>query len=144
MRTILVLVFQKGLRCDGVDFISSNEHVHFSSVLAYHKHSKTVHSDDTIMYLEMPLLVTLFKPPQITFHITLAKALQPRAGAADEFRKWVQQIAVLWSQTENFCAAHSAVIKGSDDKPLSFTGKILNALKNIEGTLEKHARKYDQ
>ena len=38
----------------GVDFISKNENVHFSSVLAYHLASKTIHVDDTFMYLRFP------------------------------------------------------------------------------------------
>lgn len=32
----------------GVDFISRNEKVHFSSVIAYHTASRTVHVDDTL------------------------------------------------------------------------------------------------
>jgi len=34
---------------EGVDFISDDENVHFSSVLAYHRQSKTIHVDDTYM-----------------------------------------------------------------------------------------------
>ena len=35
----------------GVDFISNNEQLHFSSVLAYHIASTSIHVDDTLMYL---------------------------------------------------------------------------------------------
>ena len=38
-----------GLRAAGVDFISDREVIHFSSVLALHRNSNTLHVDDTLM-----------------------------------------------------------------------------------------------
>src|SRR5262249_32159573 len=39
----------------GVDFVSADEKVHFSSVLVRHRATRTIHVDDTLMYLRMPL-----------------------------------------------------------------------------------------
>ena len=69
----------------GVDFISSNEKLHFSSVLAYHKASKTIHSDDTLMYLQLPGLLGQIMKPEVTFHMTLPKTLESRTGAVKDF-----------------------------------------------------------
>ncbi len=73
----------------GVDFISADENVHFSSVLAYHADSKTIYSDDTLMYLRLPQLARwLVLGDSVSFHPTLAKALEQRAGAAQDFQTW--------------------------------------------------------
>ena len=77
--------FEFSVPC-GVDFISKNEHLHFSSVLAYHKESKTIHVDDTFMYFQLPGLLRFLKSPELAFHMTLSKTLEQRKGAADDFR----------------------------------------------------------
>ena len=60
----------------GVDFISSNESVHFSSVLAYHMASKTLHVDDTFMFIATPKAAEIFgfKEGTVQLHPTLAGA----------------------------------------------------------------------
>ena len=126
----------------GVDFISSNEHLHFSSVLAYHKASKTIHSDDTLMYLQLPGLLGKIKKPEIEFHMTLAKTLEKRAGAVKDFRAWVKQLAKRWGDAENLCAAHSAILLGSENQSASIANRILTALQMVENTLQSHEKKY--
>ena len=126
----------------GVDFISSNEHLHFSSVLAYHMASKTIHSDDTLMYLQLPGLLGKIKSPEVSFHMTLAKTLEKRAGAAKDFRAWVTRLAEQWSDAENLCAAHSATLLGSENQSASIADRILNALREVEKTLQVHERKF--
>jgi hypothetical protein len=126
----------------GVDFISSNEHLHFSSVLAYHKASKTIHSDDTLMYLRLPGLLGKLKKPKVSFHMTLAKTLQQRPGAAVEFRSWATALAERWSAAENLCAAHSAAVAGVDDRSRSIADSILEALQDVEETLQAHEKKF--
>jgi hypothetical protein len=126
----------------GVDFISSNEHLHFSSVLAYHKASKTIHSDDTLMYLRLPGLLGKLKKPKVSFHMTLAKTLEKRAGAAKEFRAWVGQVTEQWSDAENLCAAHSATLIGADDLSQSIADRILVALQDVEETLQAHEKEF--
>ena len=126
----------------GVDFISSNEHLHFSSVMAYHKSSKTIHADDTLMYLRLPGLLGKIKPPEVAFHMTLAKTLQQRAHAAEEFRRWARQLAEQWRAAENLCAAHSAALQGIENSSKSIASRILIALHKVEKTLRSHEEKF--
>jgi len=126
----------------GVDFISSNEHLHFSSVLAYHKASKTIHADDTLMYLQLPGLLGKIKKPEVAFHMTLAKTLERRPLAAEEFRRWARQLAEQWSDAENLCAAHSAALLGHENRSESIASRILTALQKVEKTLRLHEEKF--
>jgi hypothetical protein len=126
----------------GVDFISSNEHLHFSSVLAYHKASRTIHADDTLMYLQLPGVLGMLKSPKVEFHMTLARTLEKRAGAAQDFRDWATSLAAQWNDAENLCAAHSAVLLGSENDGASIADRILAALQDVERTLRLHERKF--
>ncbi|WP_373081670.1 hypothetical protein [Zhongshania sp.] len=121
----------------GVDFISSNEHLHFSSVLAYHKSSKTIHADDTLMYLPLPGLLGKLKKAEVSFHMTLAKTLEKRPGAAQDFRDWATQLSERWALADNLCAAHSATLL--DD---TIASRIRRALQKVEKTLRAHEEKY--
>ena len=122
----------------GVHFISDNERVHFSSVLAYHPASKTIHSDDTLMYFRLPGVLGKLKQPEVSFHPTLSKALQERAGATAEFRAWATELATRWSAARNLCAAHSAALSPAPHESPSIAAKILRALHDVDDTLAKH------
>ena len=127
----------------GVDFISSNEHIHFSSVLAFHRASKTIHVDDTLMYVRLPKLARAFgRVDLFSFHPTLAKALERRAGAAADFRNWAESLAERWRDAENLCAAHTAVLTADRNQGASIHARILEALDKVSGTLKEHERKY--
>lgn len=126
----------------GVDFISANPQLHFSSVLAYHKDSKTIHSDDTLMYLKLPGLLNKLRPPRVSFHPTLAKTLEPNAGAAQAFRDWANGLITDWAGAENLCAAHSANLIAVNNDGGSIAQRIQQALDSVEGTLRKHEQKY--
>ncbi|MDD9892717.1 MAG: hypothetical protein OXT49_04305 [Gammaproteobacteria bacterium] len=126
----------------GVDFISSNENLHFSSVLAYHKASKTIHSDDTLMYIMLPGLLGKLKKPEVTFHMTLPMTLEKRPGAANDFRAWAKQLVEQWRDAENLCAAHSATLKASSNQGNSVAERITAALAKVEKTLKSHEKKF--
>lgn len=126
----------------GVDFISTNENLHFASVLAYHKASKTIHVDDTLMYLKFPSIIGVLKKPEVTFHMTLPQTLEKRAGAATDFRNWVTQLMTQWQGAENLCAAHSATFLGDKHTSPSVAAKIALALKKVERTLQAHEKKF--
>lgn len=120
----------------GVDFISANEKVHVASVLVRHRASRIVHVDDTINVLEAPGLLSAVLPePKLSFHPMLAKALQERAGAADEYASWARELARSWADTPTVCAAHSAVRKLPAG---GWETEILGALKDVEKTLDSH------
>lgn len=125
----------------GVDFISHNEHLHFSSVLAYHRASKTIHVDDTLMFLQLPGLLGAFKSPKLSFHLTLSKTLQGRSGAANDFRLWVAELAENWSDAEVLCAAHSHTLIARN-KSVSIAAMIMNALQDKESILKRHQKKF--
>jgi hypothetical protein len=127
----------------GVDFISANENVHFSSVLALHRASMTIHSDDTLMYLRMPLPLRLAGlGDSVSFHPTLAKALERRAGAAQDFRDWAGELIEIWQHAENLCAAHTASLLSRNNKGDSIHDRLLKALAKVSKTLDEHEKKF--
>ena len=127
----------------GVDFISSNENVHFSSVLAYHRASKTIHVDDTVMYVRFPKAVrALGKTDAVSFHPTLAQALERRAGAASDFRRWAEGMIARWQDAESLCAAHTAALTVAGNQGRPIRDRLVQALEKAERTLRKHERKY--
>lgn len=127
----------------GVDFISADENVHFSSVLVFHRASLTIHSDDTLMYLGLPRLMKLFGlGDAVSFHPTLGKALERRAGAARDFRTWAEGMIEEWKDAANLCAAHTATLLGRDNHGDSIHARLTRALRKVESTLRKHEGKY--
>jgi hypothetical protein len=127
----------------GVDFISADENVHFSSVLAYHRESKTIHVDDTLMYIRLPLLMHFFGlKDAMSFHPTLAKVLETRKAAAQDFRDWATELAEQWSDAENLCAAHTTALLHQATNDVSIHDRILKALKKVSKTLETHEKKF--
>lgn len=126
----------------GVDFISSNEHLHFASVLAYHKSSRTIHSDDTLMYLRLPGILGRIRKPTVKFHPTLPHTLEKRQGAAQEFREWASALADRWQGAQNLCAAHSDSLLRVGSEAGSLSDRIRDALRKTEKTLIAHEKKF--
>ena len=127
----------------GVDFISDDENVHFSSVLAFHRASNTIHVDDTLMYVRFPGMMRLLGLKDATsFHPTLGKVLEKRAGAAEDFRQWARELAEEWSTAENLCAAHTATLAAQDNHGAGIQVRILKALDKVSATLNTHERKF--
>lgn len=126
----------------GVDFISDDEKLHFSSVLAFHPASQTIHVDDTLMYIRLPLLLRFFGlPDAVSFHPTLASVLEKREGAVHDFRQWANELVDNWQNAKHLCAAHTATLV-SKDQQISIGERIIEALEKVEPKLEKHERKY--
>ena len=126
----------------GVEFISDDENVHFSSVLVFHPESGSIHVDDTLMYIRFPGLMRFFGlTDPVSFHLTLSKVLEKRPGASQDFREWAMEIAENWKNTENLCAAHTATLL-ADDQQISISERIIEALDKVEKTLKSHERKY--
>jgi len=127
----------------GVDFISADEKVHFSSVLAFHRASRTIHSDDTLMYFRLSAALSLLGlSDAVSFHPTLAKALEQRPGAARDFRKWARQMIESWRGAENLCAAHTASLLARENRGESIHDRLRRALEKVDKTLQAHQRKY--
>lgn len=127
----------------GVDFISDDENVHFSSVLVFHRASKTIHVDDTLMYIRLPKIARLVGwPDLVRFHPTLGKALERRPGAVRDFRDWARSLAERWRDAQNLCAAHTATLTAEENRGPSIHARILEALTKAERTLEGHEGKH--
>ena len=127
----------------GVDFVSTNENVHFASVLAYHRASGTIHVDDTLMYIRLPRLLGLVGlRDRLSFHPTLALALEKREGAAAEFREWAEELIDTWGEAENLCAAHSGTLMTKTNRGASIHDRIHKALGRCKLILRTHERRY--
>ncbi len=126
----------------GVDFISSNEHLHFSSVLAYHKASK----DDSLgRYLNVPEVAGSARDAKAArSHVSLhaCKDAGEAATGGRGLSRWARQLAAQWSDAENLCAAHSAALLGRDNRFESIADRILRALGKVEKTLQLHQKKF--
>jgi hypothetical protein len=124
----------------GVPLVADDETVHFSSVLALHKASGTIHVDDTFVYLEkgFPLSLLPFTG-RLGFHPTLDKALEKRAGAAEEFRQWAIDLGAEWAHAKRIAAAHNAV-RELDAKKLS--DLIGEALGRVKPVLDAHRARF--
>jgi len=82
---------------------------HFNSVFVFHKASKTIHLDDTVMYYENPSTILKMagkKADHMEFHMSMeSHGLYPAPDAPDLFKHWVQQILQDWD-FDNMCCAH--------------------------------------
>jgi len=127
----------------GVDYISANENVHFSSVLVWHRSSKTIHVDDTVTYTRLPSLMRLVGVnDSMSFHLTLSKALARRPVAARDFRQWAEELIEDWRGAENLCAAHTTTLTAKENHGASIHDRLLMALDKTKNTLASHERKY--
>ncbi len=118
----------------GVDFISSDERLHFSSVLVTHLRSRSLHVDDTLMWTRFPLIGGL------GFHPTLANVLEKRAGAATDFREWAEQLAAHCASVDHLCTAH---LKASPPESLA-RGELEAAVRAALGKVDKVLRRHQQ
>lgn len=124
----------------GVPLVCDDESVHFSSVLALHRKSGTIHVDDTFNYLEKGFPLSLLPiTGRLGFHPTLAKALEKRAGAADAFRDWAIDLGSRWVDARRVAAAHNAVLELA---PGSFPELVGDALGRVKPVLDKHRAAY--
>jgi len=128
----------------GVDFVSANENIHFSSVLVMHRASGTIHVDDTFMYIRLPRMLRLVgRKDSLGFHPTLSRALEKRSGAAAEFRGWAEALVDQWGNAKNLCAAHTAPLLAGDNTGASIAERLQQALRKCEPKLCVHERRYD-
>lgn len=121
---------------DGVPLVCADESVHFSSILAYHRKSGTIHVDDTLVYLDKGFPLSLLPlNRRLDFHPTLAKALKPEAGAADAFRDWAIDLGIDWAGARRIAAAHDSV---RELAPEEFPKLIGEALGRVKSVLDEH------
>jgi len=120
----------------GVHMVCEDENVHFSSVLAYHRPSKTIFVDDTLSCIKAPFPLSLLPiTGKLAFHPTLAKALEPNPYAADAFREWAIGIAQDWADARRIATAHNTTMTFASGE---FPEKVGAALGQVAGVLQKH------
>lgn len=124
----------------GVILIPEDQNVHFSSILAYHPASQTIHVDDTLSFLDMPFPLSLMSfSGKLIFHPALAKAMEPRAGAADDFRQWAIDMGIAWHTTKRVATAHNGVYRVGAERFPELIGEALGRVKLV---LDKHRKEY--
>ncbi|PIE17319.1 MAG: hypothetical protein CSA66_06130 [Proteobacteria bacterium] len=116
----------------GVDFVPSNENLHFASVLAIHKATETLHVDDTLNWIPIPFVKGL------AFHPTLNKVLERRPGAAADFRAWAEAFADRCETVRHVCTAHTKLAPVSGDPPGGIAQRVRAALTKVDKVLRKH------
>lgn len=125
----------------GVDFVPRNPNLHFSSVLAFHRASASLHVDDTLIYARLPgPLRRLGSGDRLAFHPTLAQVLEKRSGAAADFRAWAEQLIHDWADARRLCAAHTHALIDAGDPPLM--QRVARALARVERLLARHQRRH--
>ncbi|WP_133498638.1 hypothetical protein [Cognatilysobacter terrigena] len=124
----------------GVDFVCVDERVHVASVLVRHRPSGIVHVDDTLNVLApQGALRRMLPQSSLRMHPLLARALKPKAGAADDYVAWARGLAARWADTPVVCAAHSAV------RHLPAGGlqrEMEGALAKVSRTLDRHRARH--
>lgn len=120
----------------GVELIPDNELLHFSSVLALHKQSKTLHVDDTLTYANLPVIGGL------RFHPSLGAVLEKRPGAAAEFRSWANELIELCKGVDYVCPAHLKTLPENRAEGGPIDERIRTALGKVESVIAKHQAKY--
>ena len=85
---------------------------HLASVFVFHRASRTLHVDDTIIYGDHPgFLMKLFgfKHGTMAFQPAIkGPGLYPTAEAPFQFRDWMKTMLDDWA-FDNICCAHSGV-----------------------------------
>ena len=120
----------------GIDYISTDEHVHAGSLLAWHPASRTLHVDDTICLLRAPdILQGMFPQPKVMLHPTMPKALLRQPGAAATLEAWVNDLADLTGGLRFLCAAHSGHARY--DRDGEFAALLLAAFRKMKPRLQK-------
>ncbi len=128
---------------EGVDFIPGNEHLHFASVMALHRPSGVIHVDDTFNGLPPGRIGrALGRNPRISFHMTLAKVLQKRPGAAAAFRNWAEELIDSWGDATRICLAHKAVLDAETLGSQTLRPAMQDALARVAPKLAAHEAKY--
>eukprot|EP00667_Euglena_gracilis_P019728 EG_transcript_21192 len=88
---------------------------HFSNLFVLHRASRTVHTDDTVLYLRHPgLLLRLFglHDGTMMFHPSIrGPGLLPTPEAPRQFERWAEALLRDWD-FDTLCSAHNACREG--------------------------------
>lgn len=116
----------------GIHYIAPDEDIHAGSLLVFHPASKSLHVDDT--FVTPPLKVLEVVLPEVNLHPQTKKALKNEPSAGKQYCDWATSLAEQWSETRNFCAAHSHMIEFEAGE---FKEALLAAIDKKRSDLEK-------
>jgi hypothetical protein len=116
--------------------VADDERMHFSSVLAIHRATETLHVDDTLTWSTLPVVGGL------VFHPSLGQVLEKRPGAADEFRSWAEQLIERCERVEHLVTAHMRPLPPDPLASPRLHQRVREALRRVDRTLKRHARRY--
>lgn len=118
----------------GIHYISPDETVHASSLLAYHPASQSIYVDDTF---EIPPSKRFNAvQPNLGLHPTTKKALKDDANAGTEYCDWAIELAHEWRSGRHFCGAHSGLVVFEEGK---FEAALLSVIDSARNELEATA-----
>lgn len=98
-----------------------------------------MHVDDTFIFIPTPKVAEFvgIKEGAVTLHPTLPAALEGRAGAAEDFREWLRDLASTWD-VKNLCAAHSGNLLEVVNTGEGITVRMVAAMTLAEPVLCAH------
>ncbi|KAJ3407146.1 hypothetical protein HDV05_005566 [Chytridiales sp. JEL 0842] len=111
---------------DGSEFINPlpERTNHFSNVFVFHKASKTIHVDDTLLIAPNPSFLMKLTPigsSSMHFHPSITgPGLYPTPEAPQQFYCWLEKLMRDWD-FENVSSAHNGVLLGGAKEKLRDT-----------------------
>lgn len=115
----------------GIYYISPNDAVHASSLLAYHPASKSVYVDDTFEIPPSKLFNAV--QPRLGLHPTTKQALLDETMASRQYCDWAMTLAHKWRDTRYFCGAHSGLVEFGEGE---FESALLSAIDAARSELQ--------
>lgn len=96
------------------------------------------------MFIPVPDMAKIFfiKQGTVQLHPTLAAALEPRQGASEDLRDWMQSVLNDWGDAENLCAAHTGDLLQPDNTGDSIKSRLQWALFMVSPILWLHDLRY--
>ncbi|MEM1415304.1 MAG: hypothetical protein AAGH15_10400 [Myxococcota bacterium] len=125
----------------GVDFIPANENLHFASVIALHRASRTIHVDDTFGVQKAPPFLRKPGNQLVSVHPTLPLVLEPTREAVPAFRDWGDLFVSLAGDADQLAAAHDGILRPRRGEP-SVRDRVGKALATVEPLLRLHERRH--
>lgn len=112
---------------------------HFVSVFVYHSESKTLHVDDTLIYIEAATwpISLLLQSGSLIFHPSIIIGLNKNPEAPLQFYDWMKKMLRDWHM-QNLCTAHIGVKVGGAHKAIQ--DLVNNTEKLFQGLSELHNR----
>ncbi|KAJ3113143.1 hypothetical protein HDU96_003738 [Phlyctochytrium bullatum] len=122
---------------DGSEFVNPlpEKTNHFNNVFVFHKASRTIHVDDTILYFNQPGMLMRFagiSHGQMAFHPSLTgPGLHPTEEAPKQFLCWMEKMIKDWD-FDNIASAHNGYkIGGAKQQLVELLAKTEPKLANL-------------